>query len=237
MPGFAAEKKVGFVNITYETNDNFVIKSKLFYPAKDAAVHPVVVMLHSLGYSGDYWEPLTKSFVDSGVAVLVIDLRGHGTSAYDSNFRIKSWRYFTDKTFAKYPEDVSDILKYVASFYKNVSTTKYVILGADIGANTAILTADKMVNKPKGLVLMSPSRNFKGLYTPLAIANMGDVPILSIVSVSDKYFYDEAVFLKRFAQGAYDLKTYPSGGTGMLMLKANPGMSKDILDWVLPKLK
>lgn len=233
----ATKKKVGYVNITYETKDNFVLKSKLFYPVKDQPVYPVVVMLHSLGYSGYYWAPLVKQFVDSGSAVLVIDLRGHGSSTYDSNFRIRSWRYFSDKTFAKYPEDVADMLRYLASNYKNISTTKYAIIGADIGANTAVLTADMLVNKPACLVLISPTKSFKGLYTPLALANIGNIPILSMASVSDRYSYSEAQFLERFAQGHYELKTYPSGGMGMLMLKANKTMSSDIVNWVLPKIR
>ena len=32
------------------------------------------------------------------------------------------------------------------------------------------------------------------------------------------------------------IKTYPSGGTGMLMLKANPSMPDDIWEWTAPKL-
>ncbi|MBS4760254.1 MAG: alpha/beta fold hydrolase [Clostridium sp.] len=233
----APKKKVGYVNITYETKDNFVIKSKLFYPAKEEAVYPVVVMLHSLGYSGDYWASTVKRFVESGSAVLVMDLRGHGASAYDSNFRIKSWRYFSDKTFQKYPDDVADMLRYLASNYKNISTTKYAIVGADIGANTAVLAAEQLVNKPSCIVLISPTKSFKGLYTPLAIANIGSVPILAMASVRDRYSYNETLYLKRFAQGSYEVKTYPSGGMGMLMLKANPNMSSDIVNWVMPKVK
>lgn len=233
----APKKKVGYVNLTYETKDSFMIKSKLFYPAKEESVYPVVILLHSLGYSGEYWGGLVKSFIDSGVAVLVVDLRGHGTSVYDSNFRIKSWRYYTEKTFEKYPNDVAEILRYLASNYKNISTTKYAIVGADIGANTAILSAEKLYSKPSCLVLISPSRNFKNLYTPISLSNIGEMPILSMASVSDRFSYNEVQMLKRFAQGEYEIKTYPSGGMGMLMLKANPSMTTDIVNWVLAKIK
>ena len=56
----ASKKKVGYVNITYETDDNFVIKSKLYYPKQKAAVYPVVVFLHSIGYSSEYWGNIVK---------------------------------------------------------------------------------------------------------------------------------------------------------------------------------
>lgn len=237
---FAAEvqkNKVGYVSITYETKDNFVIKSKLFYPPQKQEVYPAVVMLHSIGYSCEYWEQLTKEFVHQGVAVLLVDLRGHGQSVYDSNFKVRYWRNYTDKTFAKYPNDIYEILSYIAMNYKNISTSNYVIIGADIGANTAILAAEKMPNKPKALVLLSPTRIYKGLYTPIAMTNLGGMSIMSMVSVRDKYSYNETQELKKFAQGVFDIKTYPSGGMGMLMLKVNPSMNKDIVDWVLPKIK
>ncbi len=232
-----AKKKVGYVNLTYETDDNFVIKSKLYYPKQKAKVYPLVVFLHSIGYSSDYWGDLVQNFVNSGIAALVIDLRGHGQSVYDSDFRIRSWRYYSEKQFSVYPKDITDILKYLASNYKDISTTKYAIVGADIGANTAVLVSEKMLNKPKALVLMSPTSKFKGLYIPISMTNLGNIPIMTIASAKDNYSKKEADTLKKFAQDEYNLKIYPQGGMGMLMLKANPSMSKDIVDWVIPKLK
>ncbi len=231
------KKKVGYVAITYETKDNFVIKSKLFYPTKEQSVYPVVVMLHSLGYSSDYWPELAKKFIEAGSAVLVVDLRGHGQSIYDSNFKISSWVYYTEKTYAKYPSDIADLLKYIAMNYRNISVTKYAIVGADIGANTAILAAEKMPNKPACMVLISPSRSFKGLQTAISMTNIGTMPLLTMVSVRDNYSYKEAYALQKFAQGSYEIKKYPIGGMGMLMLKANPKMADDIVNWVIPKIQ
>ena len=239
MSAYAAAKKqkVGYLSITYETKDSFVIKSKLFYPKEQKDVYPVVVMLHSLGYSGDYWSVLTKKFVDSGTAVLVMDLRGHGASIYDSNFRIRSWRYFSDATYQKIPVDTAEIVKYIATNYKNISTTKYAVVGADLGANAAVAAMEKLHNKPKCMVLLSLTRDFKGIYTPISLANIGNIPILSIVSIRDNHSYKESQELKKFAQGTFDIKTYPVGGMGMLMLKANPSMAQDIVNWVLPQIK
>ncbi len=231
------KKKVGYIGITYETEDNFVIKSKLFYPKQKQSVYPVVVFLHSLGYTGDYWNFLVKKFVDAGAAALVVDLRGHGQSIYDSNFKIKSWVYYSNATFEKYPEDIAGILQYIAMNYRNLSTTKYAIVGADIGANTAILASEKMPNKPACLVLLSPSRNFKGLKTSIAMTNIGTAPVLTMVSVRDRFSANEANILKKFAQSTYEIKRYPSGGMGMLMLKVNPTMADDIVKWVIPQIQ
>jgi len=233
----AKKKKVAYVSITYETKDSFVIKSKLFYPLFPKKVYPVVIMLHSIGYSSEYWGNLAKDFTNNGIAVLQIDLRGHGQSIYDSNFRIRSWQYYTEKNYAKYPDDITEILKYLAMNYPNISTTKYAILGADIGANTAILTAEKMPNKPSCLVLISPTRDYKGLYTPVAMTNLGTMPILSLVSVRDNYSMQEIEVLKKFAQSTFEIKKYPAGGMGMLMLKVNSTMPTDIVNWITKYLK
>lgn len=233
----AKKSKVGYVGLTYETKDNFIIKSKLFYPSQKKAVYPVVIFLHSIGYSSEYWGSIVKDFVNSGVAVVLVDLRGHGQSMYYSSFKISSWQYFSQKTFAKYPVDVVDIIKYIRMNYKDISQSKYAIVGADIGANTAILAAEKLSPKPKALVLLSPSRNFKGLYTPISMTNLGATPILTAISARDTYSRNEAYTLKKFAQGPYIIKSYPSGGMGMLMLKVNPTMGSDIRNFVLPKLK
>ena len=227
-----AKKKVEYINITYETKDNFIIKSKLFYPTTNEKVYPVAIFLHSLGYSSDYWGNLTKKFVDAGIAAIVIDLRGHGESVYNSDFKIQSWIYYTEKNYAKYPEDIAEFLQYIATNYNDISTTNYTFVGADVGANTAILTAEKMNLKPQCLVLMSPSENFKGLYTPISLAKIGPVPTLAVVSQNDRYFVNEAVKLTPFAQGEYTIKKYPVGGTGMMMLKVNPNMADDIVNWV-----
>ena len=98
------------------------------------------------------------------------------------------------KNFAKYPEDIAEIISYIGTNYKNISTVNYAIVGADIGANTAVLTAEKLVNKPKCLALISPTQNFKGLYIPIAMTNLGKIPIMSMVSVRDNYSYKETNF-------------------------------------------
>ena len=87
------------------------------------------------------------------------------------------------------------------------------------------------------MVLLSLTRDFKGIYTPISLANIGNIPILSIVSIRDNHSYKEAQELKKFAQGTFYIKTYPAGGMGMLMLKANPSMAQDIVNWVLPQIK
>lgn len=235
----AAQKKEqqGTLSLTYETKDGFIIKSKLIYPKVKKEKYPLVILLHSLGYSSSYWGELPKLLNEKGYAVIAIDLRGHGDSSYDSNFRIHSWLKYTEKNYSVYPSDIAEVLNYVLYSYVNISRSDYAIIGADIGANTAILSAEKLNIKPRAMVFLSASRNFKGLYTPIALANLGSIPILAIASKGDNYSCRELMELKKFAQGTFEEKIYPIGGMGIMMLKVNSSMGTDIANWLVEKLK
>lgn len=217
------------IDIEFETKDGFLLHGKLALPKEKRAKYPLVVLLHSIGYSSKYWGNIQPQLTQAGFAVLSIDFRGHGASILDTNFRKKNWLYMSDKSYLEYPSDILSFLVYVNDNYKNVSISHMSIVGADIGANTAILVADKLKVKPKVLILISPSIKFKGLYTPIALANLGSIPIFVDVSSKDTYSKGQANYLKRFAQGRFEVKVYPNGGIGMLMLKVNNGMERDIV--------
>lgn len=224
--------------IQVQTKDLRVIKATLSYvKIEGVEKYPTVVLLHSLGYSSDNWGNLIPDLNNAGYAVLAIDLRGHGKSVYDASFHQKPWIYFTPKTFLKYPTDVIAVLNETQKQSKKVDMNNMAMVGADIGANTAILVSKALVKKPKTLVLISPTTSFKGLYTPIAIADMGFIPVLSMVSTKDRYCLAEQKSLSKFSQGGFYAKNYPNGGMGMIMLKVNPTMSQDITKWIIRYLK
>lgn len=227
--GVSKKSSKADIDIEFQTKDNFLLHGKLALPKEKRAKYPLVVLLHSIGYSSKYWGNIQPQLVNAGFAVLSIDFRGHGASIYTAGFKKKNWLYMSDKSYLEYPTDILSFLVYVNDNYKNVSISHMAIVGADIGANTAILVADKLKIKPEVLVLISPSIKFKGLYTPIALANLGSTPIYVDVSAKDAYSKGQAAYLKRFAQGKFAIKAYPNGGIGMLMLKVNKGMDTDIV--------
>lgn len=226
-------------DIEFQTKDSRVIKASISY-TQIAGVkkYPTVVLLHSLGYSSANWGNLIPDLNNAGYAVVAIDFRGHGKSIYNSQFQKRSWVYFKQKTYLKFPNDVMQMLKQVQTQIKLVSLDNMAIVGADIGANTAILVAKQLPQKqkPKTMVLISPTTNFKGLYTPLIMTDL-DMPMLSMVSNKDQYCLDEQKKLAKFSQGGFYAQNYPNGGMGMMMLKVNPAMSQDIVRWIIKYLK
>lgn len=223
--------------IEVQTKDARVIKATLSYvKIEGLKKYPTVTLLHSLGYSSEDWGDLITNLNNAGYAVIAIDLRGHGKSCLDASFHNKTWAYFTPKTYLKFPGDVIAVLNAVQKQSKLVSLDNMAIVGADIGANTAVLVAKQLPKKPKTLVLISPTTSFKGLYIPIAIAEMGYIPILSMVSQKDRYCLQEQQSLSKFSQGGFYAQNYPNGGMGMMMLKVNPTMSVDITKWIIKYL-
>ncbi|HNW25744.1 MAG TPA: alpha/beta fold hydrolase [Candidatus Gastranaerophilaceae bacterium] len=221
-----------------ETKDARVIKANLSYlKIENAKKYPTVLLLHSLGYSSENWGNLADMLVNSGYAVIKMDLRGHGKSVYDANLKQRSWQYFTNKVYQKFPSDVVQMLSEIDKQSKKTDLNRLVIIGADIGANTAILVSKNLSVKPKALVLISPTMTFKGLYVPIALSEIGYVPVLAITSQKDSFCLQEQQKLSRFSQGAFYVKNYPNGGMGMLMIKVNPAMSSDIVKWVASFVK
>jgi len=216
-----------------ETKDGFLIKAYLTYPKTKLKTYPTIVILHSLGYSTQYWEDFPGMLTEKGYAVLCIDLRGHGKSVYNNKFQKTSWIYFKDDSFVKYPNDVLQTIEYVKTQTKKASFENWGIIGADIGANTAVLVAQASKIKPAFLTLISPSMSFKGLYIPVAMTEIGKTPILAISSKTDTGSMNEQAKLAKFAQGMFFVYNTESGGGGILLVKVYPEVKKLIESWCL----
>ena len=236
VPVMAVEPKKKIVDIEYETPDQYVVRAKLMYPLEIKKSYPMVVLLHSLGYSSEFWQSLPDAFNQAGFAVLKIDFKGHGMSAADIYFKKRSWIYMNDKAFQTFPNDVYNILKIIFKEYKNIAPNFVSFVGADIGANTAIITAEMMTYKPVCMVLIAPSISFKGLYTPIKYADAGPIDTLAIATEQDSTSVNQLPELKKYAQGNYETKIYKNGGMGMLVIKLNPDMPADITNWVVDKV-
>lgn len=215
-----------------QTKDSKILKATLSYDKiTNKKKYPTVLLLHSIGYSSAEWGTLISNLNNAGFAVIAMDLRGHGKSIYDSKFRKKSWVYFNTKTYQKIPSDVLLMLNEIQKQSKLVDANNMAIVGADIGANAAVIVSDKLKKKPKTLVLICPTRNFKGLYIPITMTNL-NMPILTMASKKDTYSLQEQRNLAKFSQGGFYAQNYTNGGMGMLMIKVNPSMSGDITKWI-----
>lgn len=232
-PCFAQSKTIK-KDLTVSGTDGFVIKAELEYPKmKGKRVFSTIVLLHSLGYSSGWWGNLPAELLNSGYAVLKIDLRGHGNSVYNKRLTRISWKDMTNQAYAKYPDDVLKVIEQVKSENNRTSFfDDWALVGCDIGANTAILVADKASFKPKTIVMLSPGANIKGLYIPVRLANLDNIDILSIIGTNDITGAKTEEYLKRFAQAAFVNYTSTANASGMLLLKNDTSLTNIIATWL-----
>lgn len=220
--------------IKADASDGFNIEATLVYPkVKNQKEVSTVVLLHSLGYNSQWWGTLPTDLLNRGYAVLSIDLRGHGSSIYNSKLTKTSWKNMKNSAYAKYPDDVVAVISKVKEenskkiFFKN-----WAIVGADIGASAGVLAADKMTVYPKTIIMISPVVKAKGLYIPVSMAHLDGVDFLCISGTDDIMSKDAEAYLSKFAQDEFVTFESASKSTGMLMLKNDAGLPKMITEWV-----
>lgn len=215
------------------TSDGFNIHAELMYPkSKTQKEYKTVVLLHSLGYSSEWWGALPNSLMQKGYAVVFIDLRGHGKSVYNTKLARISWKNMTNNAYAKYPNDVSEVLDKIKSENKRVFFNTWAIVGSDIGASTAVSLANQNKYKPKTIVMISPSVNIKGLYIPVKLAELENIDILSISGTDDIAGQKAEEYLKRFAQSTFATYISESKSSGIMLLKNDSSLVNVITSWI-----
>lgn len=233
-----AAEKIVKKDIKIVAKDGFALTAKFEYPnIKGQMEFPTVVLLHSLGYSSQWWEGLPQTLLDNGYAVVLIDFRGHGESVYNAKLTRVSWKSLKPAAFAKYPDDVITVLNYIKDENKREFFNNWAIVGSDLGASTAICVANKISYKPKTLVLLSPDVKSKGVYVPVQLAELTNVDILSIQGTGDVVAMNNYEYLSKFAQGTFDSYVSSSRSTGMLMLKSDKTLTDVITQWITQYLK
>ena len=231
MPVFASKGEVHAIELI--TKDSYILIANLKYPEIKKKKYPLVVLLHSYGLSSAEWRELPLVLNNNGFAVLEIDFRGHGKSVYLSNSKQRSHIYLREDSLRQFPNDVYQKLRQAYSTYGNLAGDELLFLGADVGANTAIFVAEALEYKPIALVLITPQVDFKGLYTPIALAEAGEIPILGIITKNDKHSRHQISSLQKYAQGSFSLLNLPQGGPGMTCLAVNKGAVNKIVKWMV----
>ena len=219
--------------IEVNAKDNFIIHGTFYYyKSKPPLKRPLIIMLHSLGGNQNDFKPLTTLFTNSNYNVLTIDMRGHGLSVKSPNNVTRTWQYFPKSTFLKYPSDIASYYKALYDKYnKYIDPNRIILIGGDIGANTAILTACELKIQPKAFILLSPTLNFKGLYIPIKLTSLKS-DIMAVSSLNDKVSMDGIKDVNKYAQNEYLIKLYPKGSNGVSLIYSNPGLKNDILNYV-----
>ena len=99
---------------------------------------PIVVLLHGGGQTRRSWSRTTSALVSEGYAVISFDARGHGES---------DWAPDGDYSLAAYARDLQSLLS-------GYDASRTILVGASIGAATALLHTSGERPPPAALVLV-----------------------------------------------------------------------------------
>src|SRR3989344_2219496 len=154
------------------------------------------VLLHMLGRNKESWSNFPKELNQKGYSVIVLDLRGHGKSELN-------YKEFTERDFNNMILDAKAGKEYLG-------LSKVAVIGASIGANTALKVADEFTTG----ILLSPGLNFRGIDITNTKSNK---PILIVASEDDLYSLNSSKeILNNLEKG--ELKIYKNKGHGTNML-------------------
>jgi len=140
--------------ISLKTEDGFNIVGSYYKGKTDGKG---IILLHMLGRNRHDWDNFALILQKEGYSVVSIDMRGHGES--QGNFKS-----FSENDFNNMKLDV----KAAKEFLTGKGATTFGIIGASIGANTALnyAVSDSSI---KSIVLMSPGLDYRGVKTDSTI--------------------------------------------------------------------
>ncbi len=240
-PSVAAEKSASppadsrAQRVDFVTDDNIAITAA-FTPAKLKGDEkaPVAILLHMYRSDRSAYDPLVPNLHRAGVAVLAIDLRGHGESAGAAQLGLAERVANRDKKlFAQMYKDVEAGYRWLAD-RPDVDLSRLVLVGASVGCSIALDYAarDRSVD---GLVLLTPGTSYMGLDSLGPAQKYGRRPMLLIASEAERSACDQ---LAKLAPNAV-LKIVHGGGAdgqalhGTRMLGKVPDVEKAITDFVV----
>lgn len=206
------------VNTTLQSSDGLKLAAYTGLPAKSSSG---VVLIHQLNGSREDWVGVGERLFKSGVAVVLLDLRGHGGSPLANNGAL---------TEPDYPLMQNDVMAAVAWLRTN-NVQKVALMGASIGANLALRVAadDAAI---ANVVLLSPGFNYKGLSSQDAMKRYGARPVLFVVSEEDAYSKKTVDALTALATGEKRTELLVGAGHGTKMFAREPSLEANTMAFI-----
>lgn len=201
-------------DVTLQTTDGVAVHAVDYGKGTNA-----VVLIHDKARSGADWSWYAEKLAANGFHVIAIDLRGHGQSALP-----------TPLVDADYPKMTADVTAAIA-WLKSKGATKLSIIGANMGANLAVLAAaeDPTVTN---LILLSPGLNLSGVTPSAAMEKYGKRPVLIVASTEDGYAMRTATVLEEKATGEKHVEVLENAGSGVKMLNKSPSLETTMIAWL-----
>jgi len=179
---------------------------------------PAVVLVHMLTRTKEDWRPFAERLQAAGITALALDLRGHGQSeglaAPASAMAL----------------DVRAAVSWLAA-RAEVRAGAVAIVGASLGASLALLTAAD-VPTVRGVALLSPALDYRGVRIEAAAKKYGSRPMLLAVSSEDPYALRTVRALTGEDQPAREQRISTLSAHGSHLVDRDPEVAATLVDWL-----
>lgn len=171
------------------------------------------LLLHELYTNRASWEPLVQPLLDSGMAVLTVDLRGYGQTKGKIN-----WSAAQDDTTV-----------WAAWLAGQSGITSLVMVGSSMGANLA-LNGCAAVEGCAGAVAISPGLNYFGVRTRAALED--GFPALLVYADRDTYPRKDVPDMLEIGAGHAEALTFEGREHGMDLFTTHADLAGTIAAWL-----
>lgn len=212
------------------------LRASLWLPRPEARPAPLVLLLHQMGRDRHSFDRLAPLLADRGLAVMSVDLRGHGDSASSE---------LPDADALLAPEhealwsniflDGEALLSYAAR-RPEINSSRVAIVGASIGAGMGGWLAHDHPRSVRGVVQLSPGPGWR-FQDRLDRARAVSLPTWYLVSQGDQRSVGAVARLMAISAGRRDRLTTVSGSAhGTDILAERERLWSDIAQYVQERL-
>ena len=227
----------------YVTTDDSLRLSAWYTPSPDRKA-PLILLLPMMAHTHESYDPFIRAVTeyrdaDSARAtqpmphLLSFDLRGHGESVIRGSDTLH-WRTLDTAEFAKYPGDVKAMVNALLSEHgEAIDTGNIIVIGASIGANTAIMLSAIMPGVST-VVMLSPGENYHGMQPAEAVKGFRGRGYI-FAATEDKYTAESSMDLLEINQEHFMLYMFRGGDHGTDIINKEPRAMAKLLEWLFPE--
>lgn len=164
-----------------------------YYPASGDSAAPAAVLLHDFESSRSECGTFPVLLQHNGIAVLSLDLRGHG----DSTRRITAggpepvdFHTLKQKDFQNMMFDINAAMDWLED-QPGVDKKRIALIGSGLGANLAVRYAHQQPGTA-ALVLLSPGLAYKDVRIDEVFPQLPGLPLRVAVCVQDSFAYESS---------------------------------------------
>lgn len=188
-----------------------------FYEAPELPA-PAVVLVPVLGGTKENWRRVVERLTESGISAMAIDLRGHGGSSGSATVS------------ADMARDVTAAVGWLRT-QASVRPGAVAVVGASLGGSLALIAAAEL-SFVRGVVLISPSTDYRGVRLDGAARSYGSRPMLLLGSQHDPYALRTMRELAPPEVGTREQQVSSAIAHGTTLLDQDPQMVGALVDWL-----